>query len=115
MAEKFQSIDDYIGSFPVNVQKQLQLVRSTIQKIAPNATETISYGIPTFVLKKNLVHFAGFKNHIGLYALPSTNEEFGDELKKYKTGKGSIQFPLNEELPIKLIEKLVEFRVKELQ
>jgi uncharacterized protein YdhG (YjbR/CyaY superfamily) len=114
MAEIFQNIDDYIATFPEKVQERLQLVRATIRKIVPDATETISYGIPTLVLKKNLIHFAGFKNHIGLYALPSANQEFESELQKYKTGKGSIQFPLNEELPIELIEKLVEFRVKEL-
>ena len=112
---KVKTIDEYINQFPIEVQVKLEILRSAIQKLAPKATEKISYGIPTFALKKNLVHFAAFKNHIGLYALPTTNEKFKKELSKYKSGKGSIQFPLSEELPIHLIEKLVLFRIAELE
>ena len=96
------------------MQAKLQQLRAVIRRMVPEATEKISYGIPTFFLKKNLVHFAGFKGHIGLYALPSANEAFKKELSHYKVGRGSIQFPLDEELPIALIKKLVAFRVKEL-
>ena len=115
MDTKIKDIDQYIANFPPDVQERLQLIRSIIKIAAPQATEKISYGMPTFALQKNLVHFAAFKNHIGFYALPSTNVAFESELKKYKTGKGSIQFPLNEKVPVALIEALVKFRVRELQ
>ena len=110
--EKPLTIDDYISDFPAEVQLKLQILRSTIKNIIPDATEKISYGIPTFALAKNIVHFAAFKNHIGLYALPETNEKFQEELSKYTTGKGSIQFPLNEDLPLSLIEKLLRYRME---
>ncbi len=110
--EKPLTIDEYISNFPPEVQLKLQLLRSTIRQIIPEATEKISYGIPTFALTKNIVHFAAFKNHIGLYALPATNEKFQEELSKYTTGKGSIQFPLKEDLPISLIEKLLRYRME---
>ena len=106
------TIDQYISAFPAEVQLKLQILRSTIRQIIPEAKEKISYGIPTFALTKNIVHFAAFKNHIGLYALPETNEKFQEELAKYKTGKGSIQFPLKEELPLLLIEKLIRYRLE---
>ena len=112
---KAKTIDQYIYQFPIEVQEKLQILRETISEIVPEATEKISYGIPTFVLRKNLVHFAAFKSHIGFYALPTSNEKFKMELAKYKTGKGSIQFPLNEDLPIDLIRKLVRYRVEEVQ
>ena len=115
MPAKPIDIDSYILRFPPEVQEKLQQLRSTIKRIVPEATEKISYGIPTFFLKKNLVHFAAFKEHIGFYALPTTNEVFKKELAAYKAGRGSIQFPLDEELPIGLIEKLVRYRVKELK
>lgn len=110
---KPDNIDEYIASFPEDIQKILQEVRETIQKTAPEATEKISYALPTFYLQGNLVHFAAFTSHIGFYALPSGNREFQEELSKYKTGKGSIQFPLNEPMPLALITKIVKFRVKE--
>lgn len=106
------TIDQYISAFPTEVQLKLNVLRSTIKNIIPHATEKISYGIPTFALDKNIVHFAAFKNHIGLYALPQTNEKFQEELANYKTGKGSIQFPLKEELPLLLIEKLIRYRLE---
>ncbi len=106
-------IDDYIAGFPPKVQKLLEQVRGTIQKAAPKAHETISYGMPTFKQDGILVHFAAYTNHIGFYALPSGNTAFQEELSAYKTGKGSIQFPLDKPLPLHLITKIVQFRVAE--
>jgi uncharacterized protein YdhG (YjbR/CyaY superfamily) len=109
-----QTIDDYIASFPKDIQEILETVRATIQKAAPNATEKISYGMPTFALNgKNLVHFAAFKNHIGFYPVPSGIEKFKKELSVYKGAKGSVQFPLDKPIPYDLISKIVKFRVKE--
>lgn len=113
MTNKPTDINEYIASFPENVQKLLEQVRSIIKKTAPEATEAISYAMPTFKLNGILVHFAAFQNHIGFYALPSGNEAFQKELSAYKTGKGSIQFPLDEPLPEALITKIVKFRVQE--
>jgi uncharacterized protein YdhG (YjbR/CyaY superfamily) len=112
---KPKTIDQYISQFPIEVQSKLEQLRGILKKLVPNAAEKISYGIPTFALDKNLVHFAAFKNHIGFYALPTSNVKFQKELSKYKTGKGSIQFPLNEDLPIELIENLVKYRIMESQ
>ncbi|MGN6436048.1 MAG: iron chaperone [Agriterribacter sp.] len=110
---KTSSIDDYIAGFPADTQKILQTIRTTIQKVAPEATETISYAIPTFSLNgKHLVHFAAFKNHIGFYATPTGHEAFAKELSKYKQGKGSVQFPIDEPMPLSLITKIVKFRLK---
>jgi uncharacterized protein YdhG (YjbR/CyaY superfamily) len=108
----YKSIDDYISGFPVEVQYLLQQVRLKIKELAPHAEEAISYGIPTFKLNGNLVHFAAFKNHIGLYPTPSGLEEFEKELSPYKQGKGSVQFPLDKPLPLDLIGKIVEYRVR---
>lgn len=113
MNNKPNDINEYIAAFPENVQKLLEQIRSIIQKAAPEATEAISYAMPTFKLNGILVHFAAFQNHIGFYALPSGNEAFQKELSAYKTGKGSIQFPINEPLPEALITKIVKFRVQE--
>lgn len=107
------TIDAYIATFPVSAQALLQKMRNTITKAAPKAEETISYGMPTFKLQGNLVHFAGYKKHIGFYPAPSGIEAFADELKKYKTSKGAIQFPVDEKLPLALVTKIVKFRVKE--
>jgi uncharacterized protein YdhG (YjbR/CyaY superfamily) len=109
----FQTIDEYIKTFPDNVQAILQKVRQAIKETAPDAEETISYQMPTFKMNGNLVHFAGYKNHIGLYPTPSGTEAFKKELSAYKSGKGSIQFPLDEPIPFSLIKKIVKFRVKE--
>ena len=108
-----KNIDAYIAEFPAEIQKLLQQVRITIKDAAPAAEETISYGIPTFTLNGNLVHFAAFKNHIGFYPTPSAGEAFKKELSVYKGGKGTVQFPLNEPIPFELIRKIVTFRVKE--
>lgn len=107
------TIDAYIATFPASTQALLQQMRSTIAKAAPRAEEAISYGMPTFKLHGNLVHFAGYKNHIGFYPAPSGIDAFADELKKYKTSKGAIQFPIDEKLPLTLVTKIVKFRVKE--
>jgi len=107
-----QSIDDYIKTFPVEVQKKLQSIRKLIRKLAPEAEEKISYQIPTFYLNGNLVHFAGFKSHIGFYPTPSGISSFEKELSKYKQGKGSVQFPLDQPIPMDLIGRIVEFRLE---
>jgi uncharacterized protein YdhG (YjbR/CyaY superfamily) len=109
---KAKDIDEYIAGFPEDVREILQQVRTTIKKAAPAAKETISYAIPTFTLHGNLVHFAAFKNHIGFYPAPVGIEEFEKELSAYKGGKGSVQFPLDQPMPLSLISKIVKFRVK---
>jgi uncharacterized protein YdhG (YjbR/CyaY superfamily) len=108
-----KNIDEYIAGFPRDVQKLLKQIRTTIKKVAPDAEEAIKYGIPTFVLNENLVHFAAFKNHIGFYPTPSSIEAFKDELFQYESAKGSVQFPIDEPMPLSLIAKIVKFRVKE--
>jgi len=110
---KFEDIDSYIASFPEETRKLLQQLRITISKAVPEAKETINYGMPTFTLKGNLVHFAAFKNHIGFYPTPSGIEAFKKELSVYEGAKGSVQFPLAKPIPFDLISKIVEFRVKE--
>jgi len=107
------TVDSYIASFPADVQALLQQVRKTIQQAAPDATEAIKYAIPTFVLNGNLVHYAAFKHHIGFYPAPTGIKAFEKELSPYKQGKGSIQFPLNEPLPLDLITKIVLYRVQQ--
>lgn len=108
-------IDEYIANFPEDVQEILQKVRKMIRQIAPDAQEKINYGIPTFTLNGNLVHFAGFKNHIGFYPTPSGIEKFKKELSKYEGAKGSVKFPLDQPIPYELIRKITEFRVEEQQ
>jgi uncharacterized protein YdhG (YjbR/CyaY superfamily) len=110
----FNSIDEYIATFPADIQKILQEVRATIKAAAPDAEEKISYQMPTFTLYGgNLVHFAAFKNHIGFYPTPSGIEAFQKELSVYKGAKGSTQFPLDKPMPLKLISRIVKFRVAE--
>ncbi len=108
-----KNIDDYLVAQPPAIQELLQKIRSTIQKAAPEAAETISYQMPTFTLKGNLVHFAAFKSHIGFYPTPSGTEKFQKELSAYKGSKGSVRFPLDQPIPFALIVKIVKFRVKE--
>jgi uncharacterized protein YdhG (YjbR/CyaY superfamily) len=112
MEKPKENIDEYIVGFPEDVQQKLQQVRETIKAAAPDAEEAIKYAIPTFVLNGNLVHFGGFKNHIGFYPAPQGLEEFKEELSVYKGAKGSVQFPLDEPLPLDLITKIVKFRVQ---
>ena len=115
MTVKPETINEYIAAFPQEVQVLLEEIRHTIKETASGATEAISYAIPTFKLKgKNLVHFAAFKKHIGFYATPTGHNAFEKELSQYKQGKGSVQFPLNEPMPLDLIRRIVEYRVKEL-
>ena len=108
-----KNIDQYIAGFPQDVQGILEQVRTTIKKAAPDAEEAIKYQIPTFILNGNLVHFGAFKKHIGFYPTPSGIEAFKDELSGYEGAKGSVQFPLDQPIPCKLISKTVKFRVKE--
>jgi uncharacterized protein YdhG (YjbR/CyaY superfamily) len=114
MEYSINEIDQYIKQFPIEVQQILQQIRSIIKDHAPEAEESFSYGMPAYkTYKKPLVYFAAFKNHIGFYATPSGHYQFKKELLKYKQGKGSVQFPLNQKIPFKLIEKIVKYRVKE--
>ena len=107
------SIDEYIAGFPQDVQDKLEKIRSAIKTAAPDAVETISYRMPTFTLKGNLVHFAAFKRHIGFYPTPTATAKFQRELSAYKGAKGSVQFPLDQPIPFALISKVVKFRAKE--
>ena len=109
----YKDIDGYIKMFPSKVKKILQELRAVIRQFAPDAEEKISYQIPTFALKGNLIHFAAYKTHIGFYPTPSGIEAFKEELARYKSAKGSVQFPINEPLPMELIRRIVEFRVNE--
>lgn len=110
---KIDTIDAYIQSYSVEVQELLSQLRGAIHEAAPEATEKISYGMPTFFLHKNLVHFAICKNHMGFYPSPSGIEAFSEELVKYEKTKGAIHFPLDEPMPIELIQKIVRYRVTE--
>ena len=107
------SIDEYIAGFPPETRKMLKELRALIRASAPDATETISYAIPTFDLNGHLVHFAGYKQHIGFYPTGRGVEAFKEELKPYKGGKGSVQFPFGRPLPTGLIRRIVEYRVAE--
>jgi O-6-methylguanine DNA methyltransferase len=108
-----KNIDEYILSSPPEVQKKLSAVRKIVKRIIPQAEEAIKYSMPTFVLNGNLLHFAAFKKHLGLYPAPNAIIKFKKELAKYLTSKGAIQFPLDEPLPINLIKKIIKFRVEE--
>ncbi|WP_370476690.1 iron chaperone [Tamlana flava] len=111
-----KTVEDYIAAFPEATQEKLNLMRETIKKHALNTVESIAYGMPAYKLnKKPLVYFGGFAKHIGFYATPSAHEKFQEELSVYKQGKGSVQFPLDQPLPIDLIIKIVKFRVQENQ
>jgi uncharacterized protein YdhG (YjbR/CyaY superfamily) len=112
--DKPKSTEEYISNFPKETQLLLEEVRKTIKNAAPEAEESISYGMPAYKLyKKPLVYFAGYENHIGFYATPTGHAEFARELSQYKQGKGSVQFPINEPLPLELIKRIVQFRVEE--
>jgi uncharacterized protein YdhG (YjbR/CyaY superfamily) len=106
-------MDKYIGGFANDIQAILEKVRITIRKAAPGAEEKIGYGIPTFTLNGNLVHFAAFKKHIGFYPTASGIAKFKQELSVYKGAKGSVQFPIDKPIPFGLISKIVKFRVQE--
>jgi uncharacterized protein YdhG (YjbR/CyaY superfamily) len=109
----FNSIDEYIATFPAETQLILNELRATIRAAAPDATERIAYQMPTFAQEGNLVHFAAYKNHIGFYPTPSGIEAFKDRLEDYEQAKGSVQFPIDQPLPLDLISKIVKFRLNE--
>jgi uncharacterized protein YdhG (YjbR/CyaY superfamily) len=111
--KKFNSIDEYILQFPLEVQEKLQALRKVIMEAAPDAKEKISYQMPTFVLYRNLVHFAAYKNHIGFYPTSSGIEAFKHKISDYKSSKGAVQFPLDQILPYELISEIVKLRVAE--
>jgi uncharacterized protein YdhG (YjbR/CyaY superfamily) len=113
-SDGFRSIDEYIAAFPEEMQRILESVRATIRAVAPNAVERMSYQMPAFALNGNLVYFAAWKNHIGLYPASSTvPEAFKDELSGYKGTKGTIRFPIDQPLPLELISEIVRYRVTE--
>lgn len=111
--KEFETIEEYIGQFPGEVQGILRELRRVIKEEAPTAEEKITYQMPTFYLNGNLVHFAAWKKHIGFYAAPSAGERFKAELKGYKTAKGTIQFPFNQPIPYELVREIVRFRVED--
>lgn len=114
MKIEVKTVDEYINTFSQDVQILLKQIRATIKEKAPEAVESIAYGMPAYKTnEKPLVYFAGFKNHIGFYATPTGHYQFANELIKYKQGKGSVQFPLNKPIPLDLIKRIVEFRVVE--
>ena len=110
--KQVKNIDDYIAGFPADVQPLLEKVRAAIRKAAPEAEEAIKYQMPTFVLNGNLIHFAGYRNHIGLYPGSRPVEEFKNELTKFETSKGTIRLPLDKPVPVGLIGKITKFCVK---
>ncbi len=110
---KFRSIDDYHALFPVDIRVLLEELRTVIKQAAPDAEEVISYNMPAFKQHSVLVYYAGYKNHIGFYPTGSPIEVFKEELSKYKTSKGAIQFPVNGKIPRTLVKKIVKFRLKE--
>lgn len=107
------TIDEYIAQFPDDVQERLQTMRATIHAAAPDATEAIAYGMPTFRFNGNLVHFGAFKSHIGFYPTPNGLDEFKERLAVYKGAKGSVQFPFDQPLPLDLVTDIVKFRLAE--
>jgi uncharacterized protein YdhG (YjbR/CyaY superfamily) len=112
MNAAFLTIDEYIASFPPDVQAILQKIREVIREEVPEATEAIKYAIPTFIYHGNLVHFAAFRKHIGFYPTPSAVESFKEALAPYKQGRGSVQFPLSDPMPFELIRRIVRDRVR---
>ena len=113
MRDQFATIDEYIASFPTEIREILEKIRETIHKTVPDATEAIAYGIPTFRLNGNLVHFAAFKNHIGFFPTSSGIAAFRNELSSYTTSKGTVQFPLEKPVPYDLVEKIALYRAAE--
>lgn len=110
---KFKTVDEYINTFPEDVQNILNQVRISIKAAAPDAEETIGYNMPAYKYNGPLVYFAAYKNHIGFYAAPTGHSKFKKELSVYKSGKGSVQFPIDKPMPLNLIKKIVKFRVNE--
>jgi len=115
-AKNFETIDEYIESFPENVQSVLEKLRATVQEAAPEAVESISYQMPTFKLKgRRLAYFSAWKNHIGFYSIPKGDEAFRKELSPYSGEKGSLRFPLDKPIPYDLVKKIISFRMREIQ
>jgi len=110
---EFHSIDEYIAAFPPGIQEKLRALRAAIHAAAPEASEKISYQMPTFYLNGNLVHFAAFKNHIGFYPAPRGIDAFAAELAQYPGSKGAVRFPLDQPLPLDLVTRIVQFRAAE--
>jgi uncharacterized protein YdhG (YjbR/CyaY superfamily) len=114
MRTEYKNVEEYLNQFPDYIREKLELVRATIKKAAPDAEEVISYGMPGYKLnKKPLVYFAGYNTHIGFYATPTGHSKFAGELSQYRQGKGSVQFPLNQPLPLELISRITRFRMEE--
>jgi len=111
--KQFKTMDEYISTFPKNVQDILEKMRHTIREVAPKAEETINYQMPTFKLNGNLVHFAAYKKHIGFYPTPSGIDAFRKELSPYELSKGTIKFPIDKPIPFDLVRRIVVYRVKE--
>ena len=109
----FNSIDEYIATFPADIRAQLETLRAAIRAAAPDAEERISYQMPTFAQEGNLIHFAALKDHIGFYPTSSGIAAFQDELARFKSSKGAVRFPTGEPLPLDLIARIVRFRVTE--
>jgi uncharacterized protein YdhG (YjbR/CyaY superfamily) len=110
----FTSMDEYIASFPEEMQRILQEVRTTMKAAAPQLEERISYGIPTFTLNgKYVIYFAGWKNHISIYPIPTADAAFTEKIAPYMSGKGTLKFPLDKPMPLKLISKMVKLRLAE--
>ena len=107
------SIDQYIRSFPAPTRKILKELRAVMRKAAPHAGEKLSYGIPTLFQNGNLVHYAAYENHIGLYGAPSEPQAFDRKLQKYRTGKGTLRFPIDQPIPLALVREIVKRRVEE--
>jgi uncharacterized protein YdhG (YjbR/CyaY superfamily) len=109
-----KTVDEYINKYPNDVQKILVEIREIVKKVAPNAVESINYGMPAYkTYSKPLVYFAAYEHHIGFYATPTCHEEFAKELSKYKQGKGSVQFPINQTIPFELIRNMTIFKAEE--
>lgn len=115
MNESFATVDEYISLFPENVQELLNQIRKVIKDSQPEAVESIAYKMPAYKYKgKPLIYFAGYQNHVGVYATPSAQSAFKEELRGYKQGKGSVQFPLDKPLPTELIVGMVKFKAEEI-
>jgi uncharacterized protein YdhG (YjbR/CyaY superfamily) len=107
-----QDIEAYFGTLPIEVQDKLNAIRKELRSILPDAIEQMKYGLPTFTMKKHIIHFGGFKNHIGIYPTPNAIEVFKDELAKYPQSKGGVKIPLNEELPLDLIKRIALYNLE---
>ena len=115
IAKRPESVEEYISQFPLSVGRKLDAIRSLIFELYPQATEKIGYGMPSYKLNgRQFLYYAAFSKHIGFYAYPNVYIELKEDLKNYKTGKGSVQFPLEEDLPIELLKKMIQFRAEEM-